>query len=99
MRDASRLESDIHNLWTVKELIDVLIWRYGDHPDPLTEDQVINGLLAISNAFELHWERLFDTYKQVWELDEYAPEEAKAYREKLLKKIKKAKKIDMDGRC
>jgi hypothetical protein len=65
----------------------------------MTEDQVINGLLAISNAFELYWERLFDTYKQVWELDEYASEEAKAYREKLLKKIKKANKIDMDGRC
>lgn len=103
MRDASRLESDIHNLGSVKELVDTLIWRYADHPEPMTEDQVINSLLAISNAFDLHWERLFDTYKQVYQLDEYATPEQIAHREeafrKLFKKIKKAKKIDIDGRC
>jgi len=94
------LETHIHNLWTVKQQISTLLWRYMDHPEVMTEDEMANQLIALEYTLDLYCEKLFDEYKKIAQLDEYATDEAKAYREEILKKIykKKKKKLD-DDRC
>jgi hypothetical protein len=100
MKEIRDLETHIHNLWTVKEQVRTLLWRYMDHPEIMTEDDMANQLIAIEYTLDLYCEKIFDEYKQIAQLDEYATEEAKAYREKLLKKMyKKKKKLTDDDRC
>ena len=100
-KDIRDLETHIHNLWAVKEQVHTLLWRYMDHPEAMTEDDMANQLMAVEYTLDLYCEKLFDEYKQIAQLDEYATEEAKAYRAKVLKKIYKKKKklTDTDGRC
>lgn len=100
MKEIRDLETHIHNLWTVKEQVRTLLWRYLDHPEQMSEDEMANHLIAIEYTLDLYCEKIFDEYKQIAQLDEYATEEAKAYREKLLKKMyKKKKKLTDDDRC
>lgn len=100
MKEIRDLETHIHNLWSVKEQVRTLLWRYMDHPEVMTEDDMANQLIAIEYTLDLYCEKIFDEYKQIAQLDEYATEEAKAYREKLFKKIyKKKKKLTDDDRC
>jgi hypothetical protein len=88
----SRIETEIHNLWMVKTHLDVFLEMYCDSPRPMTEDQVWNYVAGIGNVLELQMEKLFDVYKQEFQLDEYATDEQKAYRELILSKLYKAKK-------
>jgi len=100
-KDIRDLETHIHNLWTVKQQVNTLMWRYLDHPEQMTEDEMANQLMAVEYTLDLYCEKLFDEYKQVCQIDEYAPYEVKVAREKLLRKIyvKKKKESDTDGRC
>jgi hypothetical protein len=100
MKSITDLETHIHNLWTVKQQIQTLLWRYMDHPEVMTEDEMANQLIAVEYTLDLYCEKLFDEYKKIAQLDEYATDEAKAHREAMLKKIykKKNKKLD-DSRC
>lgn len=98
MKDIRDLEPHIHNLWTVKEQVRTLLWRYMDHPEVMTEDDMANQLIALEFTLDLYCEKLFDEFKKIAQLDEYATEEAKAYRAKMLKKLNKKKKQD-DDRC
>lgn len=98
MKDIRDLEPHIHNLWMVKEQVRTLLWRYMDHPEVMTEDDMANQLIALEFTLDLYCEKLFDEFKKIAQLDEYATEEAKAYRAKMLKKLDKKKKRD-DDRC
>jgi hypothetical protein len=80
----TKIEDGIMDVWGVKDLVDTLIWRYIDHPKHMTEDEMWNHLEAISTLLNLHCEKLMDTYCQVYELNEYASDEVKEYREKVL---------------
>jgi hypothetical protein len=94
------LESHIHNLWSVKEQVKTLMWRYMDHPVPMTEDEMANHLMSVEYALDLYIEKLFDEYKKICQIDEYAPPEVIAERTKMLNKLLKKKiKEDTDGRC
>ena len=92
MKDLYRLESYIHQVWTTKETLNTLLWRLLDHPAPMTEDQIANTIIGIENIFDMNMEKLFDEYKKIAQLDEYAPAEAKALREELLAGIISKKK-------
>jgi hypothetical protein len=82
--DHTEIENGIHAIWGVRDVLETFIWRYMDHPKPMTEDEVWNHLAAISTLLELQCEKLMDTYCQVYELNEYASDEVKEYREKVL---------------
>ncbi len=72
-KDIRDLETHIHNLWTVKQQVNTLMWRYLDHPEQMTEDEMANQLMAVEYTLDLYCEKLFDEYKQVCQIDEYAP--------------------------
>lgn len=96
--DHYRLEDDINKVWGIKDMLDTFMWRYLDHPKPMTEDEVWNHIAGISTLLDMHCEKLMDTYCRVFELNEYASPEVKARRAEMLSqlvtqpKAKKAKK-------
>ena len=99
-KDIRDLETHIHRLWSVKEQVSILMWRYLDHPEQMTEDEMANQLMAVEHTLDLYCEKLFDEYKKVCQIDEYAPPDVIANRNKMLKKLlKKKNKEDTDGRC
>jgi hypothetical protein len=84
------LEDDIQKVWTVKDDIELLIWRYVDHPKHMNEDEVWNHLAGIASRLDLYCEKLWDTYCKKFELDDYATPEKLAYRAEFLKGIREA---------
>jgi len=97
MKNRFDLENDIMNVWAVKDHLDKVIWRMMDHPEVMSEDQVWNHLEAVKNNIDLHCEALMDTFCQVFQLNEYATQEMKDLRQKVLNGLtKKADKEDAD---
>jgi hypothetical protein len=90
MNDKIDLEDAISNVWVTKNDIELLIWRYIDHPAPMTEDEVWNHLAGIASILDLRCEKLWDTYCKKFELDHYATPEKLAYRAEFLKGIREA---------
>jgi hypothetical protein len=90
MNDAIDMEDDIARIWSVKDDMELLIWRYVDHSVPMTEDEVWNHLSGIANRLDLLCEKLWDTYCKKFELDAYATPEKLAYRAEWLKNLREA---------
>lgn len=90
------LESAITNVWAIKDDLDLFLWRYLDHPNVMSEDEVWNMVAGISKVLDLRCEKLWDEYCKDKKLDQYATEEALAYRKEWLKNftqhIEKARK-------
>jgi len=90
MKTPFDLEDDIQKVWSVKDDIDLLIWRFVDHPAVMTDDEVWNHLAGISSRLDLLCEKLWDTYCKKFQLDAYATPEALAYRAEWFKGLREA---------
>ena len=89
------LETDIMNVWAIKDQISTMMWRFYDHPELLSEDEQMNHIMAIEYAIELNCAKLMDTYCQIFQLNEYATAEMKQLRQQMLDGLtKKADKED-----
>ena len=89
------LESAIMLAWQTSEDIDLLFKHYGDHPKPMSEDEVLNALLGIKVLHDMRREALMDRYCQKMELNQYCTDPEKlAARDKLFGDfpLKKGKK-------
>lgn len=84
------LEDAIYKAWQTSDDLDLFIHHYGDHPKPMTEDEVVNTLLGLKMLHEMRMEQLFTKYKQEFQLDEYCTDEKKlSERERLTEVIAK----------
>ena len=84
------LEGAIMVAWQTSEDLDLLYKHHGDHPVPMTEDDVANALWGIKVLHDMRMEKLMDTYCRKMELDQYCTDPEKlAAREQLFKKGKK----------
>jgi hypothetical protein len=97
MNDGIDLESAIMLAWQTSEDLDLLFRHHGDHPVPMTEDEVGNVLLGIKVLHDLRMEKLMDTYCRKFELNQYCtdPEKLEAretYFDKLILNKKKGNK-------
>ena len=87
------LESAIMVAWHTSEDLDLLYKHHGDHPVPMTEDEVGNALWGIKVLHDMRMEKLMDTYCRKMELDQYCVDPVKlAAREELFKPKKGKKK-------
>ena len=72
MKTRFDLEQDILNVTSMTQDLDTLLWRIMDSPDgPLTEDDLANIIIGLRYTLQLRGERLWDTFTQVFELDQH----------------------------
>jgi hypothetical protein len=72
MKTRFDLEQDILNITGMTEDLDTLLWRIMDSPDgPLTEDDLTNIVIGLRYILQLRGDKLWDTFSQVFELDQY----------------------------
>jgi hypothetical protein len=84
------LESAIMVAWQTSEDLDLLYKHHGDHPVPMTEDDVANALWGIKVLHDMRMEKLMDTYCRKMELDQYCTDPEKlAQRKKMFEIIEK----------
>jgi len=65
------LEQAIMVAWQTADDIELLYKHHGDHPKPMTEDEVGNALWGIKMLHDMRMEALMDTYSRKFELDQY----------------------------
>lgn len=93
MNDKIDLETYIYVAWQTSEDLKLLYEHHGDHPVPMTEDDVANALWGIKVLHDMRMEKLFDMYTRKFELDQYCTDPVKlAAREQLFGTKKKGKK-------
>lgn len=71
MNENIDLEGAIWLAWQTGEDIDLLFQHYGDAPESMTEDQVMNALLGIKTLHGMRMEKLMDTYCRKMQLNQY----------------------------
>jgi len=87
------LEGAIMLAWQTSDDLDLLYKHHGDHPVPMTEDDVANALWGIKVLHDMRMAKLMDTYCRKFELDQYCTDPVKlAAREQLFKPKKKGSK-------
>lgn len=73
MKDRFNLEQDLMNFSQIIEELDMLHEKYIDGPKPMTEDEVSNYIFALQQMCKLRYDRVWDTFCQAFELDDYSP--------------------------
>ena len=87
------LEDAIYVAWQTCEDLDLFFKYHGDHPIPMTEDEVSNMIYGIKQIHNMRMEKLFDVFKKVHKLDEYCTDPKKLEaRERLFGAIEKSQK-------
>ena len=72
MKTRFDLEQDILSITGMTEDLDTLLWRIMDSPDgPLTEDDLTNIVIGLRYILQLRSDKLWDTFSQVFEIDQY----------------------------
>ena len=71
------LESAIMLAWQTSDDLELLFKHYGDHPVPMSEDEVLNALLGIKTLNDMRMEALMDTYCRKMELNQYCTDPEK----------------------
>jgi hypothetical protein len=93
MSDRYDLEQAIMVAWQTSDDLDLLYKHHGDHPVPMSEDDVANALWGIKVLHDMRMEKLMDTYCRKFELNQYCTDPVKlAAREGLFKTKKGSKK-------
>ena len=87
------LEDAIYLAWRTSEDLELFFKHHGDHPKPMTEDEVSNMIYGIQQIHDMRMEKLFDVFKRVHKLDEYCTDPKKLEaRERLFEAIEKSEK-------
>jgi hypothetical protein len=87
------LEDAIHMAWRTSDDLNMFYKHHGDHPKPMTEDEVSNMILGIKQLHDMRMEALMDMMCRVHKLNQYTTDpEILARREKVFNQPKKGKK-------
>ena len=63
--DRFDLEQDIIKLWDIADFIDEIVRLHLDAPEPLSEDELANKLLAAKELIDVRAQRLFDGLEMI----------------------------------
>ena len=74
MTDRFKLEEAVHAAWATKEDIELLFRNFYDGPKEMTADEVANALLGIAAIHNIRMQELWNTFTQLFELDQYRKE-------------------------
>ena len=82
MKDRFDLENEIMNLYSTVTDLEAVADTLYDSKKKYTEDEIHTTLRGLANVLDAKIVRLEDVFCQVFELNEYSPEEVQRYREK-----------------
>lgn len=71
MNNTIDLEDAIYLAWKTSDDLELFFKHHGDHPKPMTEDEVSNMIYGIFQLHEMRMEKLYDTYCRKFELNQY----------------------------
>lgn len=71
------LEDAIYLAWRTSDDLDLFFKHHGDHPKPMTEDEVSNMIYGIKQMHDMRMEKLFEVFRKVHQLDEYCTDPEK----------------------
>ena len=64
--DRFNLEAEILNVWQTKDDLDAIAERVYDDPDgPLTEDEIENVLIGLSELHDIRCKKLFNVFENM----------------------------------
>jgi hypothetical protein len=81
------LENEIMNLYSTVTDLEAVADTIYDSKKRYTEDEIHTTLRGLANVLDAKIVRLEDVFCQVFELNEYSPEEVKRYRENLQRSL------------
>ena len=61
--DRFNLEEEIQNVWQTKDDLDAITERMYDDPDPMSEDEIGNVLIGLSELFETRCKKLWKVFE------------------------------------
>jgi hypothetical protein len=87
------LEDAIFKAWQTCDDLDMFFKHHGDHPVPMSEDEVSNMILGIKQLHNMRMEALMDMMCRVHKLNQYTTDpEVLAHREKVFNEAVEAGK-------
>jgi hypothetical protein len=82
------LENAIYKAWQTSDDLDMFYKHHGDHPTPMSEDEVSNMIYGIKQLHDMRMEALMDMMCRVHKLNQYTVDpEVLANREKFFNKV------------
>lgn len=86
MKDRFNLEEDLTTFSMIIEELDMLHEQLLENPRPMTQDELSNYIFALQHMCKLRYERVWNTFCQAFQLDDYSP-----YMKENLDSLSKAK--------
>jgi hypothetical protein len=87
------LEDAIYKAWQTCDDLEMFFKHHGDHPTPMSEDEVSNMILGIKQLHNMRMEALMDMMCRVHKLNQYTTDpEVLANREKVFNEAVEAGK-------
>ena len=63
--DRFNLEAEILNVWNTKDDLESITSRMMDDPDPMTEDDITNVLIGLSELHDIRCKKLFNVFESM----------------------------------
>ena len=63
--DRFNLESEIMSVWQTKDDLESITSRMRDDPDPMTEDDITNVLIGLSELHDIRCKKLFNVFESM----------------------------------
>ena len=63
--DRFNLEAEIMNVWNTKDDLNAITSRMMDDPDPMTEDDIANVLIGLSELHDIRCKKLFNVFESM----------------------------------
>ena len=63
--DRFNLEAEIMSVWNTKDDLESITSRMMDDPDPMTEDDITNVLIGLSELHDIRCKKLFNVFESM----------------------------------
>ena len=63
--DRFNLESEIMHVWNTKDDLESITSRMMDDPDPMSEDDIANVLIGLSELHDIRCKKLFNVFEDM----------------------------------
>ena len=63
--DRFNLEAEIMNVWNTKDDLESITSRMMDDPDPMSEDDITNVLIGLSELHDIRCKKLFNVFESM----------------------------------